>query len=151
MNKPSRKCRALEQTETVTTFEQWKSILIYNIRQDGDFSPFISTSWNKFSKKSDNKYRGLIDDTAETQSDATKRKTKDVKIADLELMLEMIANWAPIISRQSIIRNSTSLESIWQMIRAHYGFHKSGAYFLDLADIKLEHGERHQDLFQRIP
>ena len=65
-------------------------------------------------------------------------------------MLEMIANWAPIISRQSILKNSTSLESIWQAIRAHFGFQTSGAYFLDLADIKLEHGARPQDIFQRI-
>ena len=65
-------------------------------------------------------------------------------------MLEMIANWAPIVSRLSILRNSTSLDSVWQSIRAHYGFQTSGAYFLDLADIKLQQGERHQDLYQRL-
>ena len=150
MNKPSRKCRVLETSETVTSFEQWKSILVYNIRQDEDFSPFVSISWAKFSKKTDNKFRGLVDDNDQSQPIKEKQKTKQVKLADLELLLEMIANWAPVISRQSIIRNSTSLDSIWQLIRSHYGFHKSGAYFLDFAEIKLEHGERHQDLFQRL-
>ena len=82
MNKPSRKCRILESSESVTTFEQWKSILVYNIRQDEDFSPFVSTTWNKFSKKQDNKHRGLVDDTEASQPVATKRKSKDIKLAE---------------------------------------------------------------------
>ena len=146
----TRKQWPLEVSETITSFERWKSNLVYNIRQDSSFAPFINASWNKFSKKETNKYRGLVDDTDAMEPDKNKQKTRAAKLADLELMLEMVANWAPIISRQSIIKNSTSLESIWQAIRAHYGIQTSGAYFLDLAEIKLEHGERHQDLFQRI-
>ena len=65
-------------------------------------------------------------------------------------MLGQVANYAPIITRQTIVRNSTSLEHVWQSLRAHYGFQVSGAYFLAFADIRLEHNERPQDLFQRL-
>ena len=117
----TRKQWPLEVSETITSFERWKSNLVYNIRQDASFAPFINSSWNKFSKKETNKYRGLLDDTDATEPDKNKQKNRAAKLADLELMLEMVANWAPIISRQSIIKHSTSLESIWQAIRAHYG------------------------------
>ena len=146
----TRKQWPLEVSETITSLERWKSNLVYNIRPDASFAPFINASWNKFSKKETNKYRGLLDDTDATEPDKNKQKNRAAKLADLELMLEMVANWAPIISRQSIIKQSTSLESIWQAIRAHYGIQTSGTYFLDFAEIKLEHGERHQDLFQRL-
>ena len=68
----------------------------------------------------------------------------------LELMLGKIANFCPIISRSSIVKNSTSISSVWQAIRAHYGFQSTGARFLDLFNIKLEVDERPEDLFQHL-
>ena len=64
------------------------------------------------------------------------------------LPLEQIANFCPVISRNTILKNSTSVNSIWQAIRAHYGFQSTGAHFLDLSSIKLEVDERPEDLFQ---
>ncbi len=64
-------------------------------------------------------------------------------------MLRQIANFPPVISRNSILKNSTSLPSIWQ-IRLHYGFQSTGAHFLDLSDIQLEDSEKPQDLYQRL-
>jgi hypothetical protein len=65
-------------------------------------------------------------------------------------MLGQIANFCPIIARNAITKKSTSLDNIWQTIRAHYGFQVTGAHFLDIGDIKLENDERHEDLYQRI-
>ena len=65
-------------------------------------------------------------------------------------MLGQIANYASVISRNSIVKSSTSLNDIWQKLRQHFGFQSSGAHFLDLANIKLQPGERHEDLFQRL-
>ena len=78
-----------------------------------------------------------------------KRKTAQQKVSLLELMLGQIANYCPVISRNTIVKNSTSLSDIWQSIRLHYGFQSSGAHFLDYSDIKLEPDERPEDLFQR--
>ena len=40
--------------------------------------------------------------------------------------------------------------SIWQAIRAHFGFQATGARFLDFNNLHLEPGERPEDLYQRL-
>ena len=65
-------------------------------------------------------------------------------------MLGQIANFVPIISRHTIVNNSTSMNSIWQAIRLHFGFQSTGGHFLDFNSIKLEIGERPEDLYQRL-
>lgn len=65
-------------------------------------------------------------------------------------MLGKIANYCPIISRNTIVKNSTSIESIWQAIRTHFGFQSTGAHFLDFDNIHLDPGERPEDLFQKL-
>ena len=80
----------------------------------------------------------------------TRRRNAFQKNLHLDLMLGQIANFCPVISRSSIMKNSTSISSVWQAIRAHYGFQSTGARFLDFSDIKLEVDERPEDLFQRL-
>ena len=65
-------------------------------------------------------------------------------------MLGQVANYCPIIFRNTIVRNSTSLAEIWQTIRLHFGFQSSGAHFLDLNDIRLQDDEKPEDLYQRL-
>ena len=66
------------------------------------------------------------------------------------MMLGQIANYAPIINRNTITKHSTSLKSVWTAIRQHLGCQQSGARILDLADMTLEPNERPEDLYQRI-
>ena len=68
----------------------------------------------------------------------------------LDLMLGQIANFCPVISRNTIANNLTSLSGIWQTIRLHYGFQSTGAHFLDFADIHLQADERPEDMYQRL-
>ena len=42
------------------------------------------------------------------------------------------------------------MQSIWQAIRAHFGFQSTGARFLDFNNLHLEPGERPEDLYQRL-
>ena len=42
------------------------------------------------------------------------------------------------------------MRTIWQAIRAHYGFQSTGAHFLDFNNIRLEPDERPEDLYQRL-
>ena len=65
-------------------------------------------------------------------------------------MLGQVANYATVISRNQITKNSTSLNDIWNKIREHFGFHNTGSRFLDLSTIKLGVGERAEDLYQRL-
>ena len=129
----------LSKQETLTSYEAWKGNLLYTLSLDPNFKPFIEKNIVWKSHKSTN--RGLADEG--TIKAAT-------RAAHLELMLGQIANYCPVIARSIIVKNSTSLDGIWQVIRSHFGFQSSGGHFLDISDIVLEQDERHEDLFQRL-
>ena len=90
-------------------------------------------SWQK--KSSTSPQRGLTSDGEDLPT--SRRRTANQKNAHLELMLGQIANFCPVISRNTMVKNSTSVKSIWQAIRANYGFQSTGANFLDFARIKV--------------
>ena len=49
------------------------------------------------------------------------------------------------------MKNSTSLEYIWQTIRQHFGFQATSAQFINFSDIHLVAAdERPEDLYQRL-
>ena len=77
-------------------------------------------------------------------------RTKEQKVAQLNLLLGQIANYATIISRNQIVKNSVSLNDVWSKLREHYRLHTTGSKFIDLVDIRLQPGERYEDLYQRI-
>ena len=136
----------LTSNETLNSFKNWKENLVYTLSLDKSFAPFLKdgVTWGK--QNSVNPTRGFQDDG----EDVTDKKTKEEKCASLNLMLGQIANYATIISRNSIIKASTSLNDIWEQIRLHYGFQTTGSRFLDLSAIRQSPGERPEDLFQRL-
>ena len=139
---------SLTKDETITTFESWRQNLKYVLSLDANFATFMEdgVEWDKKTRVAPN--RGFEDDDEDVE--ARVRRTAQQKVIHLELMLGQIANFCPVISRNTIVRNSTSLDNVWQSIRAHYGFQTTGAHFIDFADIKLKPGERPEDLYQRI-
>lgn len=126
----------------------WRQNLLYALYLNGEFAPFLldGAEWEKKSRTSP--CRRFLDD-ADTVPEA-QRRTKECKAAKLELMLAKIANYCPVISRHSVIRNSTSIDGIWQAICLHYGCHCTGVHFIDFAAIKREPDERPEDLYQRL-
>ena len=139
---------SLTKDESITTFESWRQNLKYVLSLDANFATFIQedAEWAKKTRAAP--LRGFDDDGNDVA--AAQRRTAAQKVIHLELMLGQIANFCPIISRNTIVKNSTSLESVWQSIRAHFGFQTTGGHFLDFADLKLKPGERPEDLYQRI-
>ena len=115
---------------------------------DTNFAPFLAdgATWEK--KTRAQPLRSFTDD-GETVP-LSRRKTSRQKVNFLELMLGQIANYCPVISRNTLIKNSTSIQSVWNMIRKHFGFQITGAHFLDFANLHLEADERPEDLFQRL-
>ena len=136
----------LTTNETLTTFTSWRDNLIYTLSLDKAFTPYLKdgVTWGK--QTSATPRRGFTDD-ATTVADA---KTKEQKCTTLNLMLGQIANYATIISRNQIVKESTSLNSIWEMIRQYYGFHTTGSRFLDLSTIRQRPGQRAEDLYQNL-
>ena len=136
----------LTKDETINSFESWRQNLLYGFSQEKIFAPFLETTWQK--KTATNPHRGLQDDGSSVPE--AKRLTTTQKNTHLELLLGQIANFCPIVSRSSIIKNSVSLNDVWQKIRLHYGFQSTGAHFLDLSNIHLSPDERPEDLYQRL-
>lgn len=137
----------LTKVEIVNTFENWKENLKYVLSLDPNFAPFLN-DFRREKRTRTNPNRGFTDDPETVQ--AASRKNAAQKVTLLELMLGQIVNYCPVISRNTIVKNSTSIDSIWQYIRAHYGFQSSGGHLLDFVDMKLEVKERPEDLFQRL-
>ena len=66
------------------------------------------------------------------------RLTAQQKVNFLELMLGQIPNYCSIISRNTLVKNSTSNQSIWNTIRLHFGFQITGAHFIDFTWIPMK-------------
>ena len=138
----------LGKIESLNSFENWKQNQVFNLSLCPNFAIILAdgATWHK--ARSTTAHRGLESDVAPIPE--ADRLTAAQKAAYLNLMLDQIACYCPVISRNSIKNDSTSIQSIWQMIRAHYGFQQSGAHFLDFSEIHYEADERPEDLFQRI-
>lgn len=102
--------------------------------------------WEKKTRVSP--FRGFVNDGDDVA--VANRRRREQKVNMLELMLGQIANYCPVISRNTIVKNSTSVDQIWQTIRLHYGFQSTGGHFIDFAAIKLGANERPEDLYQRL-
>ena len=133
----------LTKIETIASYESWRQNLIYVLSLDKNFVPFLDATWQK--QTTANPRRGLTNDGSAVPE--AQRLTAAQKNAHLDLLLDQIANFCPVISRNYIIKHSTYLNDIWQKIRQHYGFQSTGAHFLDLASIHLQPHERPEDLF----
>ena len=88
----------LTKHDTINTFENWKQNLIYTLSLDANFAEFIATDaqWQK--KTAARPDRGLIGN-----NDAKPRQRVYIM---LELMLGQIANYCPVISRNTIVNQS---------------------------------------------
>ena len=97
----------LSKTETIASFESWKHNQLYNLQADPVFKAFMAstTTWQK---------KGVANRGLTADADG---KTAAEKCQTLNLMLDQIANWCPYISRTFLVKQSTSLNDVWQKIR----------------------------------
>ena len=103
----------LTKNKTITSFKSWHQNLIYVLSLDKNFVPFIEASWQNCT----NPHRRLQNDGSSVPE--TQRLTAVQKNAHLEFLLGQIAN--------SIVKNSVSLNDIWQNVELLYGFQSTGA------------------------
>ena len=119
---------------------------MFNLCSINAYAPYLepTATWSKASVAN----RGLVADADTVAAD--QRKTAVQKNAVLEQMLGLIAQYAPSLLRNDILKKSTSLGWIWNRIRQHYGFQQSEVNFLNIYKIKREEGERYETLYQRL-
>ena len=131
----------LTESETINSFANWKSNVLYNLSLNNEFAQFLDSEWSK--KPVAN--RGL---QAVTTGNDTKTAVQRAIV--LERMLGLVAQFVPSLLRSEIIKRSTSLSWIWNRLRKHYSFTASEVNFLKLSEIKMEEGERYETFYQRI-
>ena len=98
------------QSVSDATFTKWQGSILSNIRKEEKWTPLVSRTWSQ--KKEPN--RGFTTPTAEA----------DAKQVDL--MLAYIAQYAPSVLYRDITQRSTSLNSVWTVIRQWAGLKSSG-------------------------
>jgi len=151
VNNSAPKQWALTENETLTSFEAWKSNFTYRLNSEARFAIFLvdGSTWNK-KARGQGDVRGLLPDLGADNAPDPNGYTAAQKVHNLELMLGQIANFCPIISRRTIVHDSTSLSSVWQSIKLHFGFQTTGGNFIDFVDIKFSPPERPETLYQRM-
>jgi hypothetical protein len=101
----------LTEDESVESVRSWRDHLLIILAHEECFAPFLTTDATWSRKSRNNTFCGF------TGPDAANLAAR------LELMLGLIATAAPVLSRHTIIKTSTSLSSIWEALWRYYGFH----------------------------
>ena len=101
----------LSKVETINSFENWKQNLLYTLSLNSNFTPFLTDGVTWLKKTKAQLLRGLENDGKTVP--LSRRLTARQKVNFLELMLHQITNYCPIISRSTLVKNSTFLEFIW--------------------------------------
>ena len=97
----------------------WQSSLIDVLDTEENVLPFLTSDVTWERKKSSNPYRSQKDDYVDH---ITIQKTALQKYAILDILLCTIVTYCPIISHQTAIKRTTSLNDTWKMIEQHYHF-----------------------------
>ena len=135
------KVSILSDSETISSIEAWRQNVLYQLRLNEDFRPYLKDGV-LFGKKSKTQpSRQCTDDTRTETNDAgeevvTVVRSKEDKCLIVDLMLDQIANFAPNIPRNDITRDSASLKQVWEKIRLYHNLEKSGALMSECFDIK---------------
>ena len=147
------KQRILTENETQTGFDGWRESMDFHISLNDKSTRFLSTGdLSTWSIAAD---RGFADDGdvgtgVGTVITADNKMNKQAKVALLNIILGSIATYCPVISSKFIKKQSTSLESIWNRLRAFYGFRRAGSRILELSEVKLELNESRESLWERL-
>ena len=151
---------ALTEKETISSFNAWRSNLLYILNLNPAFTIFLQpgVTWTQRTRVP-NDTRGFVGDLIADAADPAQVPaqipdpngyTALQKVANLELCLGQIANFSPIIYRNTIEKESTSLDFVWRAIKLHYGFQTSGGNFIDFVNIRFTPPERAETLYQRM-
>ena len=123
------KPRSLTPHESINSIEIWKNNVLYGLRLNVDFRPYLVDGFVWGKKSTRRPTRSLSDSVShidEYEHPQTKikveahdeiTKAKEDKALEVDLMLDQIANFAECIPRNDIVRDSASLEEVWQKIK----------------------------------
>ena len=115
-----------EQIKSIAEFESWKHSVIYILRQETDFKPYLKENVQFGAKTKDEPNRKLTADTTSSAAD---------KCQVIDFMLATIHQYTPKIPFNDICRDCGTLEEVWQVIRLHSNINTSGALLNEVWNI----------------
>ena len=156
------KPRSLTDDENIGSLEIWKNNILYGLRMNPDFKPYLAEGfiWGKKSKL--RPYRNLRDTVVNhaAYTDPTTKqeveawdeitKSREEKATEVDLMLDQIVNYSGSVPRFNITKESASIEEVWQKVKLHYDLQLTGSLLNECWNVRRESGETPQVLFARL-
>lgn len=138
--------RRLNEDEDFTSYNAWKTSLIYTLRKDQRFVRFVDGEVWKVISDEVNDQRGLSNDES-TRSNPLSAATK---VAHLQDFLAVFCQFVPHFLSAKIVNSSTGIDSIWKIIREYYSIQQSECSFMKYSTIRREPEERPMRLYYRL-
>ena len=100
---------SLTKTGTIPSFESWRQNLVYTLNLDSNYTQFLVSRvhWEKKTMQSPTVVFKMMLKLYKRPV-ARRRRTKEQKVTLLEMFLGQIPNYAPIISRNTIVKKTVS-------------------------------------------
>ena len=133
-----------EPLRSIQEFESWRHSVIFNLRLDGEFRPYLAEGFVFGAKTRSKPSRDLRDTTGDHA------KSKELKCQEVDLMLEHIAQYCPKIPFNDIAKDCASLDEVWQVVRLHSNIETSGALLNNAWNITRLPNESPQALYSRL-
>ena len=131
--------------KSVSEFEQFRHSLVFYLRQDLEFRPYLKKDikWGVKSAASPN--RSLTDDPGVSRDPPTGQSAAD-KCEIVDFLLETVSQFCPLIPQDDII-SCDSLNSLWKVIRLHNNIESTGALLNSIWSITKQPNESPQSLW----
>ena len=136
--------RMLTNHETLQTLNHWKTSFRTYYRRDSYYKGFLlpDAAWNSTAAN--------YGQTADHQDANVVRSAAD-KAGDLEDFLNNLAGYLPFpYLTEKIVKASTKLQDVWDIIYDHYGVNVTSESLLDYVAIKQVSGETYRQFFDRL-
>lgn len=104
---------ALEEEETLSSFNEWKSTIVAALRTDPRYERYIEPDATGGVKTANNPNRDYQDDGLGMP--AADRRTATQKAADVDQFLEYLSLFAQVIPQISLVKEKTTcLNDVWR-------------------------------------
>ena len=134
----------LTSTETLYSLNHWKTSFRTYYRRDTFYKGFLlpDATWDP--------HQVNYGQTADTQNQQVVRSAQD-KCEDLKDFLHTLVGYLPFpYLTEKIVKGSTNLNEVWEVIYDHYGLSVTGETLLDFTSMAQLQGESYRQFYDRL-
>ena len=130
--------------KSISEFDHFKHSLVFHLRQDTEFRPYLKKDATWGSKSISRPYRDLVDDPGRSNDPAT-GQTAEEKCEIVVFLLDSIACFLPLIPTDDILKCG-SLNAVWKLIRIHSNIEATGSLLNGVWNVTRQPDESPQAL-----